>query len=311
MPKVSVLIPTYQHSRYIGEAILSVLAQSYTDYEIIVVDDASTDATPEILAEFGDKIRAIRHERNKGLSAARNTGLQHASGEFIAFLDADDVWALDKLEKQLPLFEGRERVGLVYSDMYFFDESGKLPGSAFEICPPVSGNGFVEIFIRSPIPMLTVVVRRAAFDEVGRFDEGLTAFEDNDMWLRISETWEVSYVNEALAGYRQSPNQMSREKERMLRNVVTMKEKAFSEHPSIRELNMDALDRGLYQHYLKLAFHYIGEGQRGKAAPVLLNYLRRRGITRRWLGALAAGFLPKRGVDLLLKIKKSGLKSPC
>ena len=151
MPKVSVVIPTYQHAHFVAQAISSVLSQTYCDLEVIVVDDGSTDDTQEIVAGFGEQIRVVQHEKNSGLSAARNTGIQLSRGEYVAFLDADDIWLPEKLEKQIPLFERDESVGLVSSDMFFLDEdglkmckSGQRPETGFDqrvLCPGESNPG--------------------------------------------------------------------------------------------------------------------------------------------------------------------------
>lgn len=304
MPKVSVIVPTHQHGHFVGEAIKSVLAQSYKDYEIIVVDDGSTDNTAEVLAAFENKIKIVTHPKSKGVAAARNSGIQLSHGELLAFLDADDVWTPDKLEKQVPLFDTNKGVGLVYSDIYHFDESGRLPGTSFEWAPPISGSVHSNLFVQSPIPMSTVMIRRTCVKSAGEFDETLNGVEDNDLWLRISKDWEIDYVNQAFAGYRRSANQLSLNREQMLIQHLRRKEKAFSVNASIRGLDVEKLDRGLYNHYLKLAGYYINLQKGGKARQVLFRYLKTRGVTRRFLGALAASFLPKRWLDLLLKIKK-------
>ena len=303
MPIVSVIIPTYQHAHFVGQAIESVLAQTYEDYEIIVVDDGSTDNTSEVLAEFGNQIKAIHHQENRGLSAARNTGIMASHGSLVAFLDADDVWMPDKLEKQVPLFERNESVGLVYSDLSYFDKNGILPGTAFEGASPQSGMVHSAIFVRDFIPMPTVVVRRSCFDVVGLFDETLMACEDHDMWLRISETWAVDFVNEPLARYRFAPTQMHKDRERMLVNRLRVQEKAFTTSPALRELDISTLDRCFYDLYLELARFYINHHQGAKARPLLRRYMQMRGPIRGCFQTWFASWIPRRLLGSAIKVR--------
>ena len=114
MPKVSVIIPTYQRAHLVSQAIESVLAQTYSDYEIIVVNNGSTDNTTEVLSQFGDKIRVIHLHANTGPSVARNLGMNASNGRYLAFLDDDDLWLPNKLEKQIPYLDSHSNIGLIY-----------------------------------------------------------------------------------------------------------------------------------------------------------------------------------------------------
>src|SRR5918996_212462 len=119
--KVSVVIPTYNYGRYLPEAVESVLHQTFPDLEVIVVDDGSTDDTRELIGRFGDKVCYI-YQRNQGLPAARNTGIRAARGEYVGFLDSDDLWLPGKLALQVPRLDSRQAVGLVYADALFFSD---------------------------------------------------------------------------------------------------------------------------------------------------------------------------------------------
>ena len=310
IPKVSVIIPTYQHAHFVGQAVESVLAQTYKDYEIIVVDDGSTDNTCEVLAEFGDRITVI-YQENRGLSAARNTGIRASKGQYVAFLDADDIWLPEKLEKQIPLFERDESVGLVSSDMFFFDENGLRmhknglrPETGFDWVPPKSGMVYSTLFVQNYILMPTVVVRRCCFDDVGFFDEELSSYEDHDMWLRIAKNWAVDYVNEPLAMYRLSATQMHTNSERMLYNMIRVQEKAFAESPELHELDLDTLDRCFYDLYWQLASVYVRNGQGSEARSALHQYARARGCTLRYYRLLLASWAPGRLLDFVIGIRR-------
>jgi glycosyltransferase involved in cell wall biosynthesis len=212
-PVVSVIIPTYNCARYLPEAIDSVLAQTYRDFEIIVVDDGSTDNTQEVLARYGDHMRVIR-QSNQGSAAARNAGILPARGEFIAFLDADDLWLPHKLERQVPLFDERPELGWIYSDYREFDESGPRARSFFErpgLRPPPEGWIVLKLAMGCITWTATVVARASCFREVGLFDPTFPRAQDYDMWLRLAVRFPVGCVDEVLALYRRHQTQITTE----------------------------------------------------------------------------------------------------
>ena len=203
MPKVSVIIPTYNSAQYIAEAIESVLAQTYKDYEIIVVDDGSIDNTREVLKPFMDKIIYV-YKENGGQASARNLGIKMSKGEYIAFLDSDDIWLPQKLELQVELLDSRPEVGLVYSDNYRFTDDEGIIGLGSQRVQGLSGMVFNSLFLKNFIPTLTVMVRRKCLDDVGLFDESkhIVHSEDYDLWLRIAKKYEIAYIDKPLAKYR-------------------------------------------------------------------------------------------------------------
>jgi glycosyltransferase involved in cell wall biosynthesis len=212
MPQVSVIIPTYNCARYLPEALDSVLAQTYLDFEIIVVDDGSTDNTQEVLAPYGDQIRVIR-QANAGRGAARNAGILAARGEYIAFLDADDLWLPQKLEKQLALFETRPEIAWVYSDYAEFGDSRATQTSFFDrrgLRPPPEGQILLHVLADLSITWTgTVVARRTCFERVGLFDVSFPVVQDGDMWTRLASEFEVACADEVLALYRRHPTQVT------------------------------------------------------------------------------------------------------
>lgn len=291
-PLVTAIIPTYQHAGVVGEAVRSALSQTYEPLEIVVVDDGSTDGTGEVLHTFGDTIRVVR-QPNRGLSAARNSGIAAASGELVAFLDADDVWFPGKLDQQVPLFANPE-VGLVGADMIYFDEHGDQPTTPLSRRDVPRGRVYPGFFTREAVLLMpTVVVRRRCFEEVGVFDESLTALEDQDMWHRISRTWALDFVPEPLARYRLSPTQMTQDFDRMLANDIKLREKCVAEDPALLEIDRPLLDSCYYRLYLDLARQHMKRGQRREARAALRRYRTRRGVTARyvihWLASWSAG----------------------
>jgi glycosyltransferase involved in cell wall biosynthesis len=196
-PKVTVVIPAYNRAASVGRAIASVLNQTCQDFEIIVVDDGSTDATAASVAAFADRrIRLLRHERNRGGSAARNTGIRAGSAPFVAFLDSDDEWLATKLERQLEVFERSSgRLGLVYTgaDRIFPDGSvsRSIPRRRVDLSRALLT---VNVVGETSLGM----VRRIALGAIGGFDESLPSSQDMDLWLRICERFDADVVPEAL-----------------------------------------------------------------------------------------------------------------
>ncbi len=275
MPKVSVIIPTYQYAQFVGQAIESVLAQTYKDFEVIVVDDGSTDNTSEVLAGFRNQISVIHHQENRGLSAARNTGIRASKGQYVAFLDADDAWLPDKLRLQVKLLDQSPDVGLVFSDMTYFGERYGSKKRAFQEVSPSSGKVFKDLFVKHFIPMPTVIVRKRCFEKVGLFDESLTPCADHDMWLRIAKFFKVDYVDAPLAKYRLHQRNMSKKREKMLTELIRLKEKTLKSNPYLlSEVGSRILNRCYYQLYKDLGKFCLSIGKRKKAKKHFLHYIR-------------------------------------
>jgi glycosyltransferase involved in cell wall biosynthesis len=206
MPKVSVVIPTYNYGRFLGEAIQSVLDQTYQDFEIFVVDDGSTDNTKEVVISFKDHRIKYVYKKNSGVSAARNTGICASDGEYIAFLDSDDTWLPQNLELKVKLLDSHPKVALVCSDSYVFDNlTGATLGRLWHDRPflrgfsprrasqhPLKEMLFQEAcFIRASLTM----VRRVVFTKVGYFDESLRTAEDWDMFVRIVQQFPIETID--------------------------------------------------------------------------------------------------------------------
>ncbi len=207
---VSVIIPSYNRAHVLPRAVKSVLAQTFQDFEIIIVDDCSKDNTLEVVRSFNDsRIRYIRHETNKGGNAARNSGIAAAKGEFIAFLDSDDQWMSTKLEKQIPLFNN-PKVGLVYCGFIFFEEGTGEGPKRLTVC----GADFKQdILVVNFVGTTSVaVVRKRLLEQINGFDVALRSCQDWDLYIRLSEICGFACVEEYLALYhidRRVKNQIS------------------------------------------------------------------------------------------------------
>ena len=209
-PTVSVIMNCLNCEKYLREAIDSIFAQTYEDWEIIFWEDnASTDKSQKIAKSYGHKLRYFRSDVSLPLYGSRNLAVQKARGKYIAILDCDDIWLPTKLEEQIPLLGRDETVGLVYSDVYVFNENGKKK-RLFESAKPYRGNIFSELLIRNFVNTQTVVVRREAFDSIDcPFDARLIMAGDYDAYLRISYKWKADYVDKPVARYRVHRNSKS------------------------------------------------------------------------------------------------------
>lgn len=274
-PAVSVIIPTYQRASLVGNAVRSVLSQSYTDLEVIVVDDGSTDETSGVLSRFGDSIRVVR-QSNQGLSAARNAGIKASVGRYVAFLDDDDEWMPDRLKVQVALLEADEQIGLAFADMDAYDETDRFLGHWFAYHTPPPLLSVETLFLYNYIPALTVIVRRSVLDDFGWFDTGLDSCEDYDLWLRIIARHTVYKCDERLARYRQSATGMSRDTTRMLFGLVRVKEMALERNPGVRRLPLKLLDRHCFQALDQLAQYLATHGDADQAAEVAQRQCRLR-----------------------------------
>lgn len=207
-PLVSVVMATYNMAAYLPLAIQSVLTQTYQNIELLVVDDGSTDDTRVVLKPYLEhpRIRYLSQE-NKGQAAAKNHGVQKSSGQYIAFLDADDMWMPDKLDLQVPVFSRSETLGVVYARHLYIDETGRELGIAQGklFCGRVTG----PLLIANFIPFGTSVVKRECFVRLGGFKENIRMGIDYDLWLRFSTQYEFDYVDRPLLRYWVWPGQMS------------------------------------------------------------------------------------------------------
>jgi glycosyltransferase involved in cell wall biosynthesis len=222
-PLVSVVIATYNMARFLPLALRSALDQSYENIEVLVIDDGSQDDTQAIMAPFRSDHR-VRYafQQNRGQAAAKNHGIREARGEYVAFLDADDMWAPDKLERQMPLFPRSPAVGIVYSRFAYIDEAGsELRIEDYEL---FRGRVSGPLLIRNFIGFGTSVVRKECFDRLGSFDESIGMGIDYDLWLRLSTQYEFDYVDRPLLRYREWPGQMSSNwRVRYLNGIAIMK----------------------------------------------------------------------------------------
>jgi len=195
VPMVSVIIPTFNRAAFLREAIDSVLAQTEKDFEIIVVDDGSTDHTRELAADYGRRIRCF-FQPNAGASAARNLGIRHAQGKFIAFLDSDDLWLPKKLSRQIEWMRAHPEIMLCYTGEIWIRRGMRV--NQKKIHAKVGGWIYPLCLPRCIISPSSVFMRRELFNVIGLFDEQLPICEDYDLWLRVTSQFEVGFIPELL-----------------------------------------------------------------------------------------------------------------
>jgi glycosyltransferase involved in cell wall biosynthesis len=209
-PLVSAIIAVYNGEGCVARAIESVLAQQFESVELIVVDDASRDATPRVLAGYGDRIRVIRRKRNRGLAAARNRAVDRANGAFVAFLDADDVWLPGRLAKTVEALQSHPTTTLAFSDAVPVGNDG-VPLAPTYLHPGMARPPLLEDLLEEgwwPILPSSVTIHRWAFNRVGGFAEeykGAAGFEDTELWFLLRELGDFAFVAEPLVNYRLAP----------------------------------------------------------------------------------------------------------
>jgi glycosyltransferase involved in cell wall biosynthesis len=258
---VSVVIPTYNRRAMVREAIDSVLVNTGAEFELIVVDDGSTDDTRERLSAYGDRIRYV-YQHNQHLSAARNTGIRHAKGALIGLLDSDDVWVPDKLERQVEQFLKFPEVGVVGTARFCIDPEG-TPSKADRL-PDTREVARLQLIDLLEFPAFcpsSALVRRSCFDEAGFFDESLRSVEDMEMWLRIGARYPVMMLSAPLTGLRLHPESMSTKADTMFRNHQKVLTKSFANIPELRRRRLWRL-RAEARMYCEASWMRYCAGQR-------------------------------------------------
>jgi len=266
-PQISVVIPVYNREQTIRRAIDSVLAQELLPEEIIVVDDGSTDNTPEILNSYLPKIQVVR-QGNKGVSAARNRGIEVAGGKWIAFLDSDDEWMPDKLLKQMTYLEQHPNTRILQTDERWIRNNMRVnPGKKYF---KKSGNIFKNCLKTCIVGPSTVICESALLAEMGGFDENLPVCEDYDLWLRIAAKYPIPLINQTLiVKYGGHPDQLSLSTPAMDRYRVQSLEKILKEEDLSGTQRSELLDELI----LKLGYLYEGAVRRRKDSEIYLKKL--------------------------------------
>lgn len=228
MPCCSIIIPAYNAITYLPKTVESVLKQTFTDFEILIINDGSSDNIVEWASGIKDPRLKLISKENQGVSAARNTGIAEAKGEYIAFLDADDLWEPTKLEKQLQCFKNNLLLGLVHTEMVLIDEKGKSLVRKFT--SNIEGDALIHLLEHNTVVTSSVIVRSSCLETVGNFDKNLRYFEDWELWVRIALRYPFALIKEPLIFYRQHPNNTTKNWQMLEQNLGSI-EQVFQSVP--------------------------------------------------------------------------------
>jgi glycosyltransferase involved in cell wall biosynthesis len=300
-PLVSVIIPTYNSAGFIAQAVQGVLAQTYRCYEVIVIDDGSTDETQEVLRQFGGQIRYHRQE-NRGVSAARNEGIKIAQGEYVCLLDADDIWAPDKLKVQVDFMTAHRTLGLAFADAEECEERKVLMPSILATSTFYSDivsqiplrDAFGKLLMANFIPTSSVMIKRDCFSKTGLFDEDLQVAEDRDMWLRVAADFEMGCLPMKVATKRSHGANISTRTELTHQSRLRVWDKARRRFPALAPAAV--YHKLLAVTHLELGYIFLarGDGRKARRAGIasLVNAVRyvvgaRSRFPYRWLLSLS------------------------
>ena len=298
MPRVSVIITSYDCARFVGRALRSALEQTYTDYEIILADDGSTDDTRDVVMRCGPKVRYL-YQPNRGLSAARNLALSAATGDLIAYLDADDMWYPQKLDQQVRFLDENAHCGLVHTDVDVVDEHDQVVRPRFNHTPTrevPQGHCLFELLRRSHMQILTVLVRHDLVQRVGLFDERLQGVQDYLQWILVAmEGQAFGYIDQPLAMYRWRAGSLSSSTRRMNEDLVKMFRILLAEKALERRCGAEAAETvrdRLYELGRDLAYQDRVEGETGRARQRLLELIREWPLRQELYSDLLRASLP-------------------
>lgn len=262
MTTVSVVTPTYNRARFLPAAVASVLAQTHDDLELIIVDDGSVDETCQILEPYlADRRVRYFYQENQGQSCARNFALKQAKGDYIAFLDSDDLWVPNKLEKQLAVLHSDSEVDIVHGDEAIIDQRGTI--ISLENMKRYSGRITRYLLADNSVSITTALVRRRCFDEMGGFDTSVGVADDYELWLRFSARYCFYYQPGIVASYRVMADQISSDKRRRFAVNEQIIRQFLARYGEV--LPPHERRWGLARFYCRKARYLARSGERGRA----------------------------------------------
>ena len=283
MTTVSVIMPVYNVEKYLAQAIKSVLAQTFTDFELVIVDDGSTDGSAAIYSSFDDPRIRIITQKNRGLAGARNTGIRNARGAYIALLDSDDLWHPEKLERHVAHLEAHPRVGVSYCGSEFINERGESLNlfmaprlndidAGYILCRNPIGNGSAPVFRAKVFEDIAFARNTADGPERWFFDETFRYGEDIECWMRIAALteWRFQGIAEPLTLYRVVPGTLSANTERMFEYWSLMLARVQDYAPDLVATHGKKARAYQIRYYARRA---VQEGQKWKALTHLRQAL--------------------------------------
>ena len=303
-PKVSIIIPTYNRAKLLSRAIKSVLDQTFKDFELIIVDDGSTDNTRQAVERFQKRDSRIKYiwQENSGAPARpKNTGIKNAKGNYIAFLDDDDEWLSEKLEKQLELFEGLESdLGFVGCNILVINESNKKIWREYKI-PRYSSQIFFEELLEGNFILTSssIMIKKEVLDKIGLFDENLKFGDDWDLWLRISKKYRFAFVPDFLVKYyihqgSTTPHLHPEKEAKEFEYIFSKYQKDYRRYPVIYSM-----------HLRKLASRYCASGKLNKGRKYYVKSIKLNPLNLKSYLYLLLSFLGERTFRKIYDFRKS------
>jgi glycosyltransferase involved in cell wall biosynthesis len=302
-PLVSVVIPYYNGERFIEEAVGSVIRQSYRNWELLLVDDGSQEKPEKILAKYGydKRFRYIRHEYNKGIAATRNTGMRAAKGEYIAFLDQDDIWLNDKLKKQIKVFMlATDNPGMVCTGMYFVDSRGVI-FSRFNGYDDKNQNKMIkDMFFSSKNSGSIMMIKKQCVNETGFFDENFYAYDDFDYWMRTAKKFKIKYLNLPFVKKRFHESNTSLDNLSVFPDTLKAYYNACQIHPFLNKYK----NKKIAHTYCKYGFVILSDNHMKLGRKYLLKAIQYSCFCWPAFIIYIFSFWGKSGVDFLIRIQK-------
>lgn len=269
-PKISVLMNCYNSAAFLKEAIDSVFAQTFKDWEIIFWDNLSTDHSAVIAKQYEGKLRYFLGKTHLSLGAARNCAIEKAAGDYIGILDCDDVWLPDKLEKQVPLLENNPRCGLVYADTLIMDSTGNILGKHSRSCRFIRGSVFIDLLYDNVVSACSsLLLRRETLERVGVFDPRYEIAEESELILRIAEKYEIDFVDEPLVKARRHGENSSKRVDIMLNELFLMLKEWNEKRPEIFLARPEILKETMFKSHVQLALYYAQKKEFKRAASMM------------------------------------------
>lgn len=265
---ISIITPTYNRACYLPETIRSALGQTYTNFELIIVDDGSEDDTCSVLEPFlADTRVRYFYQRNQGQSVARNAGIGQSSGSLIAFLDSDDIWQPDKLEKQVAVFEACPNVDIVHGDEAMIDEHSEL----ISVKNMARYSGFItrQLLADNSVSITTALVKRRCFEEMGCFDVSVGVADDYELWLRFSARYRFHYEPGIVASYRVMADQISSDKRRRFEANELIIRRFLARYGDV--LSVGERRWGVARFYCRKARYMASVGERIEAFGAIMR----------------------------------------
>ena len=276
-PRVSVLLPTYNRAKYLLESVNSALDQTFRDLEVVIVDDGSTDDTPQVVRGIQDPRVRYLYQENRGVSAALNTAWREAHGEYLALLGSDDVWLSNLLEELVPVLDADPNLGLVYARAQGMDAQGRPLPQILGAPEKFPGESLRSILYGDFVCGLAAVFRRASLGRVGGFNETMTGNEDWDLWIRLAEQYHFAYRDDILARYRMHPQSLTGGRSEAYKLIILDRVRLIENYYARASVPAQALAvKALARRnvYMDVTIRFLSIGQLRAALPFFVRTVR-------------------------------------